>query len=157
LDPIERRPNPTDRIVDQTVLEALVAIIRDRRDHPPPRSYTTTLFAGGVAKIGSKIVEEAAEVVAAAAETGPDAKRHLIQESADLLYHLLVMLRYANIEWDELESELGRRLGVCGLDEKESRARAAPPTESRPGGGPGGGPVADLPGDRPPQNTEESG
>ena len=103
------------------VLAQLLAVIRDRKENPPPRSYTSTLFAGGVKTIGSKIVEEAAEVVEAADESGEAAAEHLVHEAADLLYHLFVLLRYKDIEWHAVETELGRRLGVCGLDEKDSR------------------------------------
>lgn len=105
------------------MLQQLVRVIRDRRDNPPARSYTTTLLAGGVPTIGAKIEEEAAELVEAAAETGPDARLHMIHEAADVLFHLLVLLRYRDIEWEEIEAELGRRFGICGLDEKESRAQ----------------------------------
>jgi phosphoribosyl-ATP pyrophosphohydrolase len=104
-----------------TVLERLLAVIRDRQVNPPERSYTTTLFAGGLEIIGAKIVEEAAEVVAAAAEKGPAGQRHLVHESADLVYHLLVLLRYAGVEWQQVEAELASRFGVSGLDEKAAR------------------------------------
>jgi len=104
-----------------TVLERLVAVIRDRQANPPARSYTTSLFAGGLEKIGAKIVEEAAEVVEAAAEPGPAGHAHLVHEAADLIYHLLVLLRFGGVEWSEVELELARRFGVSGLDEKAAR------------------------------------
>ncbi|MCA9213629.1 MAG: phosphoribosyl-ATP diphosphatase [Planctomycetales bacterium] len=104
------------------VLDALMQTITDRRDNPPERSYTTSLFNGGVAKIGAKITEEAAEVVEAAAE-GTDSKaiEHLTYEAADLIYHLFVMLRYRDIELSDVTDELKRRFGISGIDEKESR------------------------------------
>jgi phosphoribosyl-ATP pyrophosphohydrolase len=105
-----------------TTLGRLVAVIRDRKFHPPERSYTTTLFQGGVERIGAKITEEAAELVEAAAEPDEPGRQHVIHESADLVYHLLVLLRYRDVEWSEVEAELGRRLGISGLDEKESRS-----------------------------------
>jgi len=104
-----------------TVLDQLLAVIRDRQVNPPERSYTTTLLAGGVERIGAKIVEEAAEVVEAAAEKGTAGQQHLVHEAADLIYHLLVLLRYANVEWQEVEAELARRFGMSGLDEKTAR------------------------------------
>lgn len=104
-----------------TVLARLMAVIEDRKANPPPKSYTTSLFAGGVAKIGEKIVEEAAEVVQAAGEPGEDGRAHLIHESADLIYHLLVMLGYREIALAEVEAELARRFGISGIDEKASR------------------------------------
>jgi phosphoribosyl-ATP pyrophosphohydrolase len=87
----------------------------------PARSYTTALFDGGVEKIGEKIVEEAAEVVEAARETGPQGRDHLVHEAADLIYHLLVMLGHRDIPLNDVRAELARRFGVSGLDEKESR------------------------------------
>jgi phosphoribosyl-ATP pyrophosphohydrolase len=79
------------------------------------------LFAGGVAKIGGKITEEAGEVVEAAGEQGTQAHGHLVHEAADLIYHLMVMLRYRGVQLAEVEAELGRRFGVSGLDEKAAR------------------------------------
>ncbi len=103
------------------ILLRLMAIIEDRKANPPPKSYTTTLFAGGVAKIGEKITEEAAEVVEAAAEPGDEGRTHLIHEAADLVYHLFVMLGFRDIKLAEVEAELARRFGISGLDEKAAR------------------------------------
>jgi phosphoribosyl-ATP pyrophosphohydrolase len=104
-------------------LLALMTVIRDRKKNPPPRSYTTKLFAGGVPAIGAKIMEEAAELVEAGGETDDGARAHVIHEAADLVYHLLVLLGYKEIEWHEIEAELARRAGMSGLDEKASRNR----------------------------------
>jgi phosphoribosyl-ATP pyrophosphohydrolase len=103
------------------ILTRLMAIIEDRKANPPPKSYTTTLFAGGVAKIGEKITEEAAEVVEAAGEPGDEGRTHLIHEAADLVYHLFVMLGFRDIKLAEVEAELARRFGISGLDEKAAR------------------------------------
>ncbi|MHB8969690.1 MAG: phosphoribosyl-ATP diphosphatase [Pirellulaceae bacterium] len=107
-----------------TVLDRLLQVLRDRKENPPPRSYTTALFAGGLEKIGGKIIEEAGELVEAAAEAGAAGREHLIHETADLIYHVLVLLRHSDVEWQEVETELARRFGVCGLDEKASRKPA---------------------------------
>ncbi|MEX0792265.1 MAG: phosphoribosyl-ATP diphosphatase [Pirellulaceae bacterium] len=104
-----------------SVLNQLMAVIADRKRNPPPKSYTTSLFAGGVEKIGSKITEEAAEVVEAAGEPGDEGRAHLIYEAADLMYHLMVMLGHRDIELQEVEAELGRRFGISGIDEKAAR------------------------------------
>jgi phosphoribosyl-ATP pyrophosphohydrolase len=101
----------------------LMAVIEGRKANPPAKSYTTSLLAGGVPKIGAKISEEAAEVVAAASEPGDDGRAHLIYEAGDLLYHLFVLLAYRDISLTEVETELARRFGVSGLDEKESRGQ----------------------------------
>ena len=103
------------------VLARLMATIEDRKRNPPARSYTTSLFEGGVPKIGAKIIEEAGEVVAAADESGPEGRAHLVHEAADLIYHLLVMLGHHDVGWNEVEAELARRFGVSGLDEKAAR------------------------------------
>jgi phosphoribosyl-ATP pyrophosphohydrolase len=105
----------------RAVLERLMTVIEDRRDRLPEKSYTTTLLAGGVARIGEKIVEEAAEVVEAAGESGEAGRTHLIAEAADLVYHLLVLLAARRVTLSEVEGELARRFGISGLDEKASR------------------------------------
>lgn len=95
--------------------------IVDRRDNPPAKSYTNSLLAGGVTKIGGKIVEEAAEVVEAAGEPDEDGRQHLIREAADLTYHLFVMLAHRRVDLAEVEAELAKRFGISGIDEKASR------------------------------------
>jgi len=107
----------------EDVLHRLMAIIEDRKVNPPERSYTTKLFSSGVPKIGEKIKEEADEVVEAAGEPGEDGRQHLIYEAGDLVYHLFVMLACRDVKLSEVESELARRFGVSGLDEKESRGK----------------------------------
>ena len=104
-----------------TILAQLMAVIEDRKASLPEKSYTTKLFEGGVAKIGEKISEEAAEVVEAAGEMGEEGRQHLIREAGDLVYHLLVMLSQRNIKLTEVEAELAHRFGISGLDEKASR------------------------------------
>ena len=103
------------------IFARLMAVIEDRKANPPAKSYTTTLFAGGVAKIGQKITEEAAEVVESAGEPGDEGRKDLIYESADLIYHLFVMLGFRDIKLEEVEAELARRFGLSGLDEKAAR------------------------------------
>lgn len=98
-----------------------MAVIEDRKANPPPKSYTTSLFNGGVEKIGGKILEEAKEVVEAAGEPGAEGRAHLIYEAADLIYHLFVMLGHREITLSEVEAELGRRFGISGIDEKAAR------------------------------------
>jgi phosphoribosyl-ATP pyrophosphohydrolase len=78
-----------------------------------------------VLKIGRKIEEEAREVIEAASEPGEQGRRHLIYESSDLLYHLLVMLAFNGVKLDEVEAEIARRFGQSGLDEKAARTALA--------------------------------
>ena len=103
------------------VLSRLMTIIEDRKANPPEKSYTTTLFQGGVDRIGDKILEEAREVVEAARESGEPGSQHLIHEAADLIYHLFVLLGFRGIKLADVNAELGRRFGVSGLDEKQAR------------------------------------
>jgi phosphoribosyl-ATP pyrophosphohydrolase len=107
------------------VLHQLMAVLEDRKINPPPNSYTARLYAGGDAKIGSKITEEAHELVEAAGEIGEQGRRHMIYEASDVIYHLLVMLAHHNIKLSEVESEIGRRFGQSGLDEKAQRTVVA--------------------------------
>lgn len=103
-----------------------MAVIADRKANPSEKSYTTRLLSGGVEKIAAKILEEAGEIVAAAAEPGEPGRTHTIHEAADVLYHLFVLLGYRDISLAEVESELARRFGISGLDEKASRDSAGP-------------------------------
>lgn len=106
------------------VLHQLMAVLEERKINPPPNSYTARLYQGGVSKIGKKIEEEAREVIEAASEPGEQGRRHLIYESSDLLYHLLVMLAYNGVRLDEVEDEIKRRFGQSGLEEKAARTVA---------------------------------
>jgi phosphoribosyl-AMP cyclohydrolase / phosphoribosyl-ATP pyrophosphohydrolase len=93
-------------------------VIAKRRRERPPKSYVVSLLDAGWPKIDAKIVEEAAELVEALPQA--DAA-HTAHEAADLLFHVLVGLEAAGVPPDSVFSELRRRFGVSGLDEKESR------------------------------------
>ncbi len=106
------------------IMQALMDVIRERKKRDPgQRSYVVELMRGGVAKIGGKIVEEAAEVVEAGDEPGDAGREHLVKEVADLVFHAMVMLGYRDASWDDVEAELARRFGISGIAEKESRGR----------------------------------
>ncbi len=79
--------------------------------------------AEGAAKIGAKIVEEAAEVVEAGDEDGAAGREHLVHEVADLVFHAAVLLGYRDVSWSAVEDELARRFGISGIAEKEGRGR----------------------------------
>jgi phosphoribosyl-ATP pyrophosphohydrolase len=104
-----------------SVLHQLMSVLEDRKINPPPNSYTAKLYAGGDAKIGAKISEEAHELVEAAGEIGEQGRRHIVYEASDLIYHLLVLLAHHNIKLDDVETEIARRFGQSGLEEKASR------------------------------------
>ncbi|MQF83477.1 MAG: bifunctional phosphoribosyl-AMP cyclohydrolase/phosphoribosyl-ATP diphosphatase HisIE [SAR202 cluster bacterium] len=87
-------------------LEALEEIIEARKTEMPDNSYTTSLFNEGIKKITKKLGEEASEVIIASlAEKRSD----LIYESADLIYHLLVLLANEDISLEEVVDELSSR------------------------------------------------
>jgi phosphoribosyl-ATP pyrophosphohydrolase len=109
-------------MTESTIMTALMGVIGDRKRNPPiERSYVVDLMRGGVAKIGAKIVEEAAEVVEAGDEPGDAGRRHLVSEVADLVFHAAVLLGYRDVDWASVEAELARRFGIGGIAEKESR------------------------------------
>ena len=93
------------------VLPSLWATIASRAEQRPEGSYTTHLLDGGVDACSRKVTEEATEVLLAAkdhaAGTGPPGR--VVEESADLLYHLMVLLAERGIGLDEVEAELARR------------------------------------------------
>jgi phosphoribosyl-ATP pyrophosphohydrolase len=103
--------------------EKLERTIAARAASPDERSYTSQLLAGGVEKIGSKIIEEAAEVVEAAAEPRDAGREHFIREVGDLIYHLMVLMQYRECSLADIEAELARRFGVSGLEEKAKRIK----------------------------------
>ena len=92
-------------------LGALARTIAERKTNAPPDSYTAKLFAGGVDRIGKKIGEEATEVVIAAKN---DDRAELVWETADLLYHTLVLLAERGVSLDDVGSELSRRAKPSG-------------------------------------------
>jgi phosphoribosyl-ATP pyrophosphohydrolase len=105
-------------------LDKLERTIAARAANPNEKSYTSQLLAGGVEMIGAKIIEEAAEVVEAAGELGKKGREHFIREVGDLVYHLLVLMQQKKCSLADLESELARRFGVSGLEEKTSRKKS---------------------------------
>jgi phosphoribosyl-ATP pyrophosphohydrolase len=109
-------------VVDSAlVLHKLMEVIEDRKRNPPEKSYTTSLLAGGVVRIGKKILEESKELVEAAGESGEEGRQHVIREAADVIYHLLVLLAHKEATLAEVETELAKRFGISGIDEKASR------------------------------------
>ncbi|MCA9238118.1 MAG: phosphoribosyl-ATP diphosphatase [Planctomycetales bacterium] len=105
-------------------LDQLEATIAERKAAADAgTSYTARLLAGGVAKVGAKVTEEAAEVVEAAGEPGDAGRTHTIAEAGDVLYHLMVLLAVRDISLAEVEAEIARRFGMSGLEEKAARSR----------------------------------
>jgi len=99
------------------VLERLAATIAARKSADTGASYTAQLLADP-ARAAKKLGEEAVEAVIAAIGADKDA---LAAESADLVYHWLVVLAAAGVSLDEVAAKLEAREGTSGLDEKASR------------------------------------
>ena len=106
--------------IDGAVLDRLFEIIESRRGADPESSYTAQLLAAGPEQIARKLGEEAVETIVAALGEGSD----LTAESADLLYHLLVLWAARGVRPDAVWRELQRRQGRSGLEEKASRGKA---------------------------------
>jgi phosphoribosyl-ATP pyrophosphohydrolase len=107
-----------------SILRDLEAVIADRKGRPEDeKSYTASLLRGGLPKIGAKVMEEAQEVVEAAAETGPEGRAHLAHEVADLIFHTLVLIGSVDLPWSDVEGELERRFGISGIAEKAARKK----------------------------------
>ena len=100
------------------ILQDVYQVILDRQANPTDSSYTASLLRGGIDKILKKIGEEATEVVIAAKGGVP---QEIVCETADLVFHLLVLLGHQNIPPAAIYAELSRRFGTSGLEEKASR------------------------------------
>ena len=102
-----------------TILARLEALMRDRKAADPATSYVARLYGRGRGKIAQKLGEEAVETVIAAMR---DDRQEMISESADLVFHWLVLLADAGIPLDAVAAELARREGISGIEEKAARA-----------------------------------
>ena len=99
-------------------LEDLQTIIVERASEVPEDSYTASLLAKGTEKCAKKFGEESVEAVIAAMK-GDNSE--LVSETADVLYHLLVLLESRNVTLDKVMTELEHRTAQTGLQEKASR------------------------------------
>jgi len=101
-------------------LADLERIVTERGRSGDPASWTAKLFAGGPERAAKKMGEEAVEAVIAAVKGD---RAELVSETADLLYHLTVVLAVADIPLDEVMAELERRTAQSGIAEKASREK----------------------------------
>ena len=100
------------------VLQQLAQVLEQRKQEPADKSYVAGLYAKGLDTILKKIGEEAAETIIAG--KGGD-KQQIIYETADLWFHCMVLLASQGLGPDDVLSELQRRFGLSGLDEKSQR------------------------------------
>ena len=98
--------------------DQLLATIVERRSGDPATSYVAKLNARGRARMAQKLGEEAVEVVIAAIA---DDRAAIVAESADLLFHLAMLLADAGLSFDDVRAELARRDGQSGIAEKQGR------------------------------------
>jgi phosphoribosyl-ATP pyrophosphohydrolase len=104
--------------LDGACLDRLFKVIESRRGADPETSHTAKLFQRGTKRIAQKVGEEAVEAVIEAIRGNP---QKLTAESADLMYHLLVMWADAGINPADVWAELSRRDGMSGVAERRAR------------------------------------
>ena len=100
------------------ILERVYNVIESRKGTDPKSSYTARLLSQGTPEIARKVGEEAIETITAALAAE---NKHIVAESADLLFHLLVLWAEKGITPEEVWAELIRREGTPGLEEKAAR------------------------------------
>ncbi len=130
-----RKPAPTiappSNGASPQVLDRLWDVVLSRRDASPTISHSARLLSRGTAKVAQKFGEEAVECLIEAVAGNTEA---LVAESADVLYHLLVLWVSANVHPSEVWAELERREGISGIAEKAARRDLppGPPTRKIP-------------------------
>jgi len=100
------------------ILAQLDAVLEQRKNASPDSSYVASLYAKGLDTILKKIGEEAAETIIAGKD---EDKKQIIYETADLWFHTMVLLSHQGIQSQQILDELGRRFGLSGIEEKNSR------------------------------------
>src|ERR1700751_3818194 len=108
------------QLMPRFTVHDLAATIDARAASAGEASYTKRLLDKGAEHCAKKLGEEAVETVIAAVEND---RSHLIAESADLLYHLLVLLKARGVTLEEVEAALAQRTSMSGLEEKASRRK----------------------------------
>jgi phosphoribosyl-ATP pyrophosphohydrolase len=120
---MSRPPRPLALGPSAAVLDRIWTVVTNQRDADPAVSHSARLLSRGRSKVAQKFGEEAVECLIEAVAGNRDA---LVAESADVLYHLIVLWVDAGVRPDEVWAELKRREGVSGVAEKASRAKALP-------------------------------
>lgn len=108
-------------MAEDNVLEHLYQVILSRRGADPMQSNTAKLFAKGKKKIAQKLGEEAVETLIEGVKGDKDG---VIAESADLLYHLLVLWAELDVKPEEVWDALRAREGISGIAEKAARPKS---------------------------------
>ena len=103
------------------ILRQLTKVLQQRKQADPDSSYVAGLYDKGLDSILKKIGEEAAETIIAA--KGDDDEQ-IIYETADLWFHSMVLLAHRGLSAEQVLTELDRRFGLSGLEEKASRKQS---------------------------------
>ena len=123
-EPLVSRPPPPLALGSAcAVLDRLWSVVMSRRTADPAVSHSARLLSRGTAKVAQKFGEEAVECLIEAVAGNRDA---LIAESADVLYHLIVLWVSGGVSPDEVWDELKRREGISGIAEKAARVKTLP-------------------------------
>ncbi len=104
--------------MEKHVLNQLFETLEDRKNTDPKDSYVASLYAKGTGFIGNKVIEEAVETIVEAHKNDPE---KLKTESADLLFHLMVLWAHISITPEDIYDILEKRAGISGHAEKSSR------------------------------------
>jgi phosphoribosyl-ATP pyrophosphohydrolase len=120
---VPRPPSPLAIGPAAAVLDRLWSVVMSRRDANPAVSHSARLLLRGTAKVAQKFGEESVECLIEAVAGNRDA---VVAESADVLYHLIVLWVACGIRPVEVWEELKRREGISGIAEKAARARNLP-------------------------------
>ncbi len=107
----------------QDSLQELEQVLLARKQASPETSYVASLYDKGLNKILEKVGEESTEVILAAKDARPGQTDDLVSETADLWFHILVMLAYHDVPVSAVTEELDRRFGLSGLTEKAQRPK----------------------------------
>lgn len=102
------------------ILNKLQSVLEQRKNENSASSYVASLYDKGLDSILKKIGEESAETIMAAKDGVPE---KIIYESADLLFHLMILLSHQNLDINQVLQELEGRFGLSGIAEKESRPK----------------------------------
>lgn len=112
----------TDQLTNTDILDQLTAVIKARRsDASAETSYAAKILSKGKSAAAKKLGEEATEVVIAALSEGPEAVKN---ESADLLFHLLLLLELEGVTIKDVLAVLEARMGLSGIVEKNNRPQS---------------------------------
>ncbi len=109
------------------ILKQLDEVLETRKNESPESSYVASLYDKGIEKILKKVAEESIETAMAAKDlehkNSKENQEHLVYEIADLWFHTMVLLASQNLSSNDVITELQRRFGLSGHDEKANRSK----------------------------------